>query len=240
MSFYKDKNQKLLIQHSTAVDDVMETSLRSFFRHLSMPHAYDEFLSPAIKSGSAAIVTATENQSWPPWGLGLVKIHALNVIFPIQDTWASIGNTFCLEEGLSNINLMSAMYSSCLSYLEDDRGVTELRQVVDVDSILSSRILQRIGFSSNGNPYLAEDKSYEVYSASLREHKAALGLEGSNAADLLGGDLGEVAFDRLTSLFYSMTVGTSPFWSAGSTAPDILPNSFAGSQASGGAPRRHH
>ena len=217
----------------------MEPPLMAFFRHIGVPHAYWEFLVPCMRSKRAAMFTATQIRPWPPWGLGSVNVHALALIFPIEKDWASIGNIFLLDEDVANIHLSSAIYASCLDYLSNIRGIGELRHVVDEDSILAARVLTALGFSPTGNPYIAPtNKQYQVYSAPIDNHKSQLGLTGTKAATLLGGSINDQLFSNFIQLFCIITLGTQPFWSPGSTFPDIIPNALAAVDVSGGAPKR--
>jgi len=238
MNGYLKKNQLIRIERIDKIEEHYEAPLRAFFRHIGLSHAYGEFLTPVMRSGRAALFLAVQDRPWPSWGIGSFEVRALICVFPIEKDWASVGNVFLLDEELANINLAVALYATCLEYLANDRGVTQIHHVVDEESILAGRVLQRFGFVKTGHPYIASNKNYEVYSAPIDDHRATTGLGTTPPAALMSGALSDQIFDSLTQLLYATTIGTMPFWSHGSSAPDVLPNAFAHVFVSGGAPKR--
>jgi hypothetical protein len=238
-TIYSKKNELMRIESFDKIDSNLDAPLRCFFRHIGLPHIYDEFLVPVMADGSAVGIIAVKDRAWPPWGVGAQTIHALSIAAPVTSGAAGLSNIFALEEDLGNVGLLAAVHAELLHSLAR-RDVKELSYIVLDGSEFSGRLLAKLGFSPTEDLFLSHDSRYNVHSAPLDDHFKAMALHETASPELLDGVLSDSAFGAVVNLLAATSIGVRAFYSERALSPEILPNTGGFHRASrpGGAPIR--
>ena len=233
---YGYDNETVRIELFTRLEKKMEAPLMAFFRHLGVSHVYWELMVPVFDTGEGAAFVAIEDRPWPPWGIGAQEVHALMLVFPVTEHWAGLSNIFLLDEDLGNIGLAAALYNEGLKYLIQ-RKVDKVRYVLDENSVFAGRTLGGLGFDDSDEFVLTRKRRYIVHEADTQNHYRKLGLDDVGRSDLLAATFNDDLFNKFAQLLGVTTMGTAPFWDAGSNPPEILPNAAGVIPVSGGAPK---
>jgi hypothetical protein len=158
------------------------------------------------------------------------------LVFPVTEHWAGLSNVFLLDEDLGNIGLAAAIYNEGLKHLIQKK-VDKVRYVIDENSVFASRTFRGLAFNETDEFVLTRKRRYTVYEADAQEHYGKLGLDGVGRSDLIAASFNDDLFGKFAQLLGVTTMGTAPFWAAGSNPSEILPNAAGVIPVSGGAPK---
>lgn len=203
-------------------DTKWDPPLLAFFWKIGISHACTEVVQPALNEGKCLIVAGIRQTPWPPWAFGTHRIRALYQAWLINDKEAGLGNTFVLDDDISNIGLQAAVYREVMNQLVE-RDIQHVSHVVIKGAILAHKILTDYGFEETEDIVLTDHAQYKIYRAKLQEHIKRLGIDGISTVKLLTCDIDENVYNRISLLIATTYFGTKAYWTESSYYPEILP-----------------
>lgn len=220
-NIHSAKNENVRFEFFDKLDHKREAMLGKFFRHIGLPHVYEENILPTMRDGNTLLAVAVSDRSWPPWGLGAQSISALLHVHPIGEAEASLSNVFVADGDLTNIGLMSALFKETLLELVK-RGKKEVNYVVVENAVFAERVLTSIGFRRTKDLFLTEHARFYLYRADAANLLEKLQLHDVLTSDLLAHNIEDPVFER-NALFQSMTqLATKAYWSERSLISEII------------------
>ena len=166
---------------------------------------------------------AIRDRPWPPFGPGAQTISALTVFHPVSEDTAGLGNVFLVDEELTSMGLMMAVYREGLDQLTE-RGIQLVHWVVRENAPLSTRVLLECGFAVTDLPYVTDGARYWIYEAPIESHLGALGFRDRTPLQLLAGDVDADRFDRAALYLTAINLSFLPYWADRVRDPEVIPN----------------
>jgi hypothetical protein len=219
---YRETNETIKFEVMDVNDISNQVALMSFLRLWGLTHVYSEYIIPSACEGKSLTLAAVQDRPWPPWGIGVTKIHGLIHLYPVIEERAGIGGVFVSPEDMDNIGMITALYKEALEHLER-HGKRELSYVVREDSVVAHRVLSSNGFEKSEDLFLTEQARYHVYRGDARDVLKKLGLSDISTTQLFGYEIPESVLER-NALFHStLQLGSWSFWHNMPGRPEVIP-----------------
>ena len=196
---YDKRNDTIRIDCFQEIDDHLQVALRTFCRHIEVPHLFDERIAPTMKTGDSHLFAAVRDRPWPPWGLGSRKISALCMVHPIGKDSFGLSPIHMGPEDDTNIGLIAALLKEVLEHVAAVPG-GEINYLVINGSVLASRVLRSHGFKQAKDVVITDRARYHFFRAEAKHLLVSLGLDKIASAALLAGDFPMPTLEK-TALF---------------------------------------
>lgn len=197
---FAKRNDVVRIDACDELDEYLAASLRTFFRHLGVPHLFDERIAPALSSGDSRLFAAVRDRPWPPWGVGARKVCALCHVQSIGEGLHGLGPVYVTDEDATNIGLVGALLKEVLEEVGSEEKA-EVSYLVVEGSVMASRVLAASGFRQTDDVVLTDKARYFFHRAEAQQLLEQLGLAKVSVPELLAHEIDDHTFER-TALFY--------------------------------------
>lgn len=206
LAIFQSRNEATRIDAFQELTPITTAAIREFCRRLGAPHLLDEVLLPKLQEGEAQIFTAVRDRPWPPWGLGARRISALCQVQQIADESYSVSPIHALDEELTNVGLIAALYKEVLETLAASPKA-EVNYLAVEGSYLGRRAFELVGFKRYEDVVLTEQARYYTYRIPARELLKRLGLDGVETPQLLAHDVDDEILDRNARFHHAIILG---------------------------------
>lgn len=209
--FFTSRNNATRIDVFEELSNTATAALRTFCRRLGAPHLMDEVFLPTLQDGDSSIFVSVRDRPWPPWGVGARTVTAVCQIQTISDESYAISPVYVLDEELTNVGLIAALYKEVLDSVATSPRA-EANYLVADGSALAPHVLKSLGFSRCEDVFLTEQARYYTWRIPVAELISALGLGEVGTPDLLAHDVPPAVLARQATFFHTIYLASRAEW----------------------------